>query len=360
MTNNDVKRKLTRKNKESSNSPKGSLSLGSTRLNLACTGRISGGLRKGSYLLLVGKSSSGKTWLGRTLLAEASINPKFDNYRLIHDDIENGALMETARFFGKKLAERLEPPSGTREDPIYSATVEDMYDRLDSLVEEGVPFIYVADSESSLTCKAAEDLYRKNKKAREKNKEEGESYGTAKAKLHANNLHRVVRGLKKTGSILVIVSQTRQRIGFGSQFNPDTRSGGTALKFYAHLEIWMNVKEKIKLPVKGKDRKVGILAQAKIEKNRFTGREGVVEIPIYYSHGIDDVGSCVDYLIEEGRWSVTKGVIVASDFLFSGKREALIRLIEEKNMEKELRECVGETWMEIEAASRIRRKNRYD
>lgn len=78
------------------------------------------------------------------------------------------------------------------------------------------------------------------------------------------------------------------------------------MKFYATLELWTSVKEKIKKVVRGKPRQLGIVASVQVKKNRLTGKESTVEVPFYHSCGIDDTGSCVDYLVEEGRWKATR------------------------------------------------------
>jgi len=82
MKTNDVKKALRRKKKREKLS---FLSTGSTLLNLACTGKPYYGFAKGHYYFIVGDSVSGKTFLSLTCLAEASINPNFDNYRFIYD-----------------------------------------------------------------------------------------------------------------------------------------------------------------------------------------------------------------------------------------------------------------------------------
>ena len=95
--------------------------------------------------------------------------------------------------------------------------------------------------------------------------------------------------------------------------------------------------------------------------------ENVIQIPIYYSFGIDDIGSCVDYLIDEGHWKKAKTKkgkegtgIKAKEFDFKGTREKLIQYIGDNNMEKDLRDIVGDVWKEIEDAVKINRKKRYE
>ena len=83
------------------------LSTGSTLLDLALTNQPGQGFCKGSYYLLVGASRAGKTFIALTTLAEASINPSFQDYALIYLAPERGARMNIEKFFGKKLAERI-------------------------------------------------------------------------------------------------------------------------------------------------------------------------------------------------------------------------------------------------------------
>ena len=172
-------------------------------------------------------------------------------------------------------------------------------------------------------------------------------------------LRRVLKGLRQTKSILIIISQERDNIGFGARFAPKTHAGGRSLKFYATFEMWTENVGKLKVDVNGKKRTKGMKSQVKVLKNRMTGKDQCVVIPIYNSHGIDDTGSCVDFLIEEKRWKVYKGNVKAPEFDFVGNREKLIRKIEKEELEGELRLLVAEVWNEIEAATVVNRKKRY-
>ncbi len=149
-------------------------------------------------------------------------------------------------------------------------------------------------------------------------------------------------------------------MGFGAMFEKQTRAGGRALKFYAMLELWSSVKNRLKKTVRGKAREIGIVAQVKVKKNRFTGKNRTVEIPIYHSFGFDDLGSCIDYLLAESHWVKKGGDIYAKEFDFTGSREDLISHIETQNLEKQLRTLTGEVWAEIEEACVVQRKSRYE
>jgi RecA/RadA recombinase len=341
--------------------PSDLLSTGSTMLDLAMTGRVRGGLVKGHYYFFVGDSSSGKTWLSLSCFAEAARNKNFEGYRLIYDNGEDGAMMNMRHYFGDAMADRLEPPRGTREDPQYSSSIEDMYDNLHTVLAPGAPpCIYVQDSMDVLTSEPETEKYEEQRKARAKGKDTKGSYGDGKAKYNSASLRQILPMLKRNKSILVILCQTRDNIGQGPfTFEKKTRSGGRALKFYATVEIWTSVAEKIRKTVRGKPRVIGMVAEVKVKKNRTTGRDVAVKVPIYLSHGIDDIGGCVDYLVEEGHWKGEKS-INAPEFNFTGQVSKLIRHIEDEGLERELKLLVQRVWREIEEECTVQRKRRYE
>jgi RecA/RadA recombinase len=340
------------------------LSTGSTMLNLACTGHPERGFIKGHYYFLVGDSKSGKTFLSLTCLAEAARNPNFDGYRFIYDNAEEGAIMDVKRFFGSKVYKRLQPPSfafaqSGPEAPIYSETVEDFYYYLDDYIKKGEPFIYILDSMDSLSSRAERDKFDKTKKATRGQKEDiAGSYGDGKAKVNSANLRQFIRPLKKSKSILIIINQTRDNLGFG--FEKKTRSGGRALRFYATIEMWSSVKKKIKRTARGKQRAIGVQCKIDIKKNRIIGREPSILMPIYNTYGIDDLGSCVDFLVEEGHWKKKKSNIIAPEFNLKAPRGRIIAEVEMEGAEKELRDLVWGVWKDIEEALTVKRKKRYE
>ncbi len=326
------------------------LSTGSTLLNLAISGKPDVGFLPGYYYLFVGDTNSGKTFISLNAFAEASINPKYRDYRLIFDNAENGALMEVERFYGKKLSQRIETWS--------SVTVEQFFDVLDDAIQYGRPFIYLLDSIDVLTCEADQQKFAEAKQARRKGKEISGSYGVQKAKVISNNLRGVVSHLQETGSILIIINQSRDSIGgYGSG---KTRSGGRAPVFYSSVTMWSSVYKRLKRTVKGKPRSIGTLCKIHIERNRVTANETTVLIPIYRTYGIDDVGSMVDYLVEEKHWSRSGVGINAKDFAQKLGREELIHWIEEKQKEQELKGIVADVWQEIENQCQVNRKCRYE
>lgn len=342
---------------------------GSTQINLACTGRTNAAYKTGRFYYYVGDTSSGKTFLTLTCLAEAAINPEFDDYQLIHDDVENGAGFDFVKFFGQRMKDRVQPPAGTPEEPTYSKTVEDFYDYLNTALDRG-PCIYILDSMDGLKPRAEIAKYEKQKKVRERQrtgdtiKDEAGSYGVEKARLNSQHLGLVMSKLRETNSLLFIISQTRVNLmsmGYGDK---KTRSGGDALTFYCSLSLWSSVKEHIKKEtnINGvkKMREQGIISKVRVKKNRETGKDRAVEVPIYHSFGIDDTGSCIDYLLGEGWWKKSKGVINAKELGQQMKKDELIAHVQEKPArERLLRKTVKTCWNTIEKAVTITRKSRY-
>ena len=343
------------------------LSTGSTLLNLACSGKASGGFLKGHYIFFVGDSDSGKTFLCLSCLAEAAKNPAFDKYWLIYDAVEHGALMNIERFFGKKTAKRLEPPAVDGVgNPIYSRTTDDFYFHLHDAVNGKKPFIYILDSQDSLTSKREDDKFDlRKRKARGKasksdEKKSDSDYGDGKAKAHSSTLRKFMGPLNESGSILIIINQSRDSF---DPFKNQSYSGGRALKFYATLQIWSKKIGKIEKTHRGKKRQQGVKCKVHVMKNRVDGKDRTIEVPIFHSYGVDDVRSCIDYLVDEGEWKKDKsGVITATGMGPDQKMKVnkLIRWIEDSGMTDDLRGLVQDCWHEIEDAVSLKRRPRYE
>jgi len=331
------------------------LSTGSTLLNLSLTGNSMVGWLPGFYYLFVGDSNSGKSYITLGALAEASINPNFDDYDLIYNGPEEGALMDIRKHYGVKLERRL-----TR---IVTRTIEEFYYDLDDRLSSGKPFIEILDSWDVLDSESAQEKFDEQKKAFREGRETAGSYGDGKPKKNSSLLRTVVSRLAKSQSILIGISQTRDNIpkpGIPMFMQPKkTRSGGHAMKFYAMAELWSSVKETLKKKIRGRDLEVGKLCRIEVKRTRVTGLDRTVEIPIYPSMGVDDVGSCVDFMIDWKSWKTTGAYIEAEDLELKGTRDEIIRAIEEGNKERELQLAVLETWHDIEQQCSLQRKRRY-
>ena len=342
---------------------------------------LGGGVPKGAYLRLVGDSGSSKTWFTFCMFAQASLDRRFDGYSFVFDNAENGALMDVDRYFGRRVRERLTAPSKRADG---SATVEEFYMNVEANVRRG-PCIYVLDSMDALNAQAEEDNfeaklhYHQTEKGKDKIKG---SMGMGKAKANSGHICRIANAtLRSNGSILVVVSQTRDMLN-ASVPGMRTSSGGRALKFFAHIEAWTKVRKPLVKTYHGKDREYGAVIQIDVQKNRVTGWEGKVpDVDFIKGYGIDDVGSSVNYLLDERHWGAAepekpaKGKrppvdddadgekapkrFAAPEFDFAGTKDQLVKKIETEGREGELRALVRTVWDEIAAAVRPARKNPY-
>lgn len=339
--------------------PEDFVSLGLTVLNLAVSGHPDRGVAKGQYLLLVGESGAAKTWTCMNLFAEAAKNPAFAKHRFVFDNAENGALMDVERYFGRAAAERIEPPAGDRDEPRHSSTVEQFYYHIDDAMDAG-PVIYVLDSMDALVAEDDEDKFEGDKKAFKEGRGASGSYGMAKAKENSRSMGRVVKRLRETGSILGMISQTREKIG-GPFPGMKTRSGGKALRFGAHVEVWTSVKGPIKVSKLGKDREVGATIVLDVQKNRVSGWEGKVTARFLRQEGWDELGTNLEYLVEEGHWKKAEkgGAIDATEYKYKGRAEDLLGKLQDLGREAELARIVARVWAKIEAACKLNRKPRY-
>jgi hypothetical protein len=341
------------------------LSSGSTLLNLACSGTPYGTFVKGGYHWMVGDSDTGKTFLMLTAFAEAANCSDWDDYDLIFDDVENGALMDMPHYFGQKMADRIQPPAYDEDgEPIHSASIEDFYfglsERLDRVESgKGRPFLMLLDSMDALSSKYEKSKFDEKKKAHETGKKPKGDYGDGKAKVNSTYIRTVVSRLRKTGCCLIILSQTRDNIDAGMFESKKTHAGGRALKFYATWQLWSSSGGKITKQYKGKDRQLGIHSKVSIKKNRLTGKEWVITVPIYHAHGLDNIESCIDYLCEEKHWKKDGARITAPEFDFAGNKDSLIVHIEENDSEPRLVKIVTSVWRGIEEAVRPKRKARF-
>lgn len=364
MTTNEVKEILTMPKEERKPllqiPDKNLLKTGYAVLDVHLSGTTRGGYGKGLFIVISGDSSTGKTWLSNTCLAEAVQNKHFDDYDLIFDNVENGNLMDLIYFFGQGVSDRWQPPRGTQKSPIYSATCQDLYSGLTKRLKNPKKFIYIVDSETSLFAEQSEARHEENIKLRDKGKKTKASYGMEKAKENSDKLRMIVPKLEKHGSILIMITQVRKKIEMG--YGDDrTRDGGLSLGFYAHIELWTKKLAKIKTEIRGKDRQIGQNVEIDIRKNRINGWLGKISMPFYFNYGVDEIGGCIDYLVDERHWKKKNGLIYAEELELSLKKDALIEQIQEDGSEGVVRKAVQRCFLAIEAAKRkaVHRKPRY-
>lgn len=329
----------------------------STLLNCACSDCPTGGYGIGKLVNLIGDSSSGKSLLALSCFAEMAMFKKFDDYTFIYDDVEAALEFNLDYLFGTEVSSRIDMQ-------ITSDTIQDFYGNIIAAIKEGSPFVYVLDSLDALT--SVEERKRAEAYTKSPDEKKG-SYKMEKAKMLTEILRVTARDIKKVEALVIIVSQTRDNVGFG--FTDKTRSGGRALKFYSCHEIWLSVIKTLK----AKERAIGINTKAKVAKNKITGKVRDCLFPIYYDYGVDDLSANIDFLINSNVWQMGKvkrvnpktkpeeggRTIQASHFKLEGTKAKIISEIELRSLEKDLQLLVGETWNKIEEEIRLQRKPKY-
>ena len=173
----------------------------------------------------------------------------------------------------------------------------------------------------------------------------------------SSEILRVIKGgLKETNSLVLIISQTRDNIGFGAMFQPKVRSGGKALKFYSCHEIWLTVGKKIKK----KELDIGADVIAKVSKNKLTGKKRDADFSLYYDYGVDNIQACIKFLLDQNVWKKTKMTVDSNGFCDPCTEVKMIDVIEKENKEQELYELVQKAWNDREDAVKLGRKSKYE
>ena len=105
----------------------------------------------------------------------------------------------------------------------------------------------------------------------------------------------------------------------------------------------------------------GIICKINTTKNHLTGKLRTIKFPIFHSYGIDDTGSCIDYLVDHKYWKKSGNTIDALvDFDLKMTRMKLANEIEDRGLTRQLRSLVGDIWAKIEKACVLPRARRYE
>lgn len=364
---------------EAEESPTGFFSTGCTVLNLAMTDNPFNGWPLGRISNLIGDSSSGKSFLALTGLAEVCRRPDMDEYKLVYDDIESADSFNKSKLFGKKAAARIHSPRPDAQFP-NSNTIEDLYGNFTAYLRQGRPFIYIEDSLDALTTKAeqaravafaksVEASPVKRKKVElgddEEIQEEAEaikgSFQTEKVKLVTEMLRYMKAELQNTQSALIVISQVRDNLDArAARFEKKIRAGGKALKFASTYEIWLHHYKNIMHS--GAKVKIGDESVAKIKKNKITGKQREASFPLYYDYGIDDITANLVWLVNERVLPMDKLTIVAEEhFGLNAPREKLVKHIEQNpEYVSLLQHLVGTQWLKNEEVVKLDRRPRYE
>jgi len=275
-----------------------------------------GGIPKGRIVEIYGPESSGKTTLALHMIAEAQ--KKGGQAAFI--DAEHALDVNYAKNLGVNISDLLisQPDSG-----------EQALEIVDTLVRSGAVDIIVIDSVAALVPQA------------EIEGDMGDSHMGLQARLMSQALRKLTSAVDKSNTAVVFLNQLRMKIGvmFG---NPETTTGGNALKFYSSMR--MDIR-KVN-PIKHGEQITGYRTRVKVVKNKLAPPFRTAEFDIMYGEGISKMGELIDLGINEGiveksgNWISYKGVKLGQ-----GKENAKEFLKEHhdvaEKMETELREKMG-------------------
>ncbi len=237
-----------------------------------------GGLPRGRVIEIYGPESSGKTTLSLQVVAEAQKTGGICAFV----DAEHALDPVYARKLGVKVEDLLisQPDSG-----------EQALEIADTLVRSGAVDVLVVDSVAALTPKA------------ELEGEMGDMQPGMQARLMSKALRKLTASISKSGTMVIFINQIRMKIGvmFG---NPETTTGGNALKFYASVRLDIRRIGQIK----DREEIVGNQTRVKVVKNKVAPPFKQVEFDIMYGEGISkmgelvDLGSKVNIVEKSGAW----------------------------------------------------------
>ncbi|MBX7203330.1 MAG: recombinase RecA [Bacteroidia bacterium] len=275
-----------------------------------------GGFPKGRIIEIYGPESSGKTTLAIHAIAESQRNGGI------------AAIIDAEHAFDRYYAEKL----GVDVENLLISQPDNGEQALeiaDNLIRSGAIDIIVIDSVAALTPKS------------EIEGEMGDSKMGLQARLMSQALRKLTATISRTGSTCIFINQLREKIGvmFG---NPETTTGGNALKFYASIRLDIRRIGQIK----DGEQVVGNRTRVKVVKNKVAPPFRQAEFDIIYGEGISRIGEIIDLGVEKNVIKKSGSWFSFDDTKLGQGRDAVKSLLADnpdlaETIENRIREAIG-------------------
>lgn len=295
------------------------ISTGSLGLDIALG---AGGVPRGRIIEIFGPESSGKTTLALHIIAEA----QKAGGQAAFIDAEHALDIAYARRLGVKTDDLLISQPDTGEQALEIT---------ETLVRSGAVDVIVVDSVAALTPRA------------EIEGEMGDAHMGLQARLMSQALRKLTGAISKSATTLIFINQIRMKIGvmFG---NPETTTGGNALKFYASVRLDIRKTNSIK---EGED-VIGGRVKVKVVKNKIAPPFRSAEFDIMFNEGISKVGEIIDLGVEKniieksGAWFSYNGTRIGQ-----GRENVKQYLLEHSDTAYEIEQKVRQAYGLVAQAS---------
>jgi recombination protein RecA len=280
-----------------------------------------GGLPRGRVIEIYGPESSGKTTIATHVIAEAQKKGGMC------------AIIDAEHAFDSAYAQKLgvDIDNLLISQPDYGEQALEIADRL---ILSGALDVVVIDSVAALVPKG------------ELEGEMGESKMGLQARLMSQALRKLTATISKTNTICIFINQLREKIGvmFG---NPETTTGGNALKFYASVRLDIRRMTQIK----DGDEAVGNRVKVKVVKNKVAPPFRTAEFDLVFGEGISKIGEILDMGVEMGIINKSGSWFSYSDNKLGQGREAVKQLLKDNpELANELETKIREKLTDLQAA----------
>lgn len=280
-----------------------------------------GGLPKGRVIEIYGPESSGKTTIATHVIAEAQKKGGMC------------AIIDAEHAFDSAYAQKLgvDIDNLLISQPDYGEQALEIADRL---ILSGALDVVVIDSVAALVPKG------------ELEGEMGDSKMGLQARLMSQALRKLTATISKTNTICIFINQLREKIGvmFG---NPETTTGGNALKFYASVRLDIRRMSQIK----DGEEAVGNRVKVKVVKNKVAPPFRTAEFDIIFGEGVSKVGEILDIGVEMGIVNKSGSWFSYNSDKLGQGREAVKQLLQDNTeLANEIEAKIREKLREVQAA----------